>query len=108
MLPGRTEHLLGSNSVATSYNSTPDDIDASNESTISVGHKGSILSDQNVDITEESEIPNQDITHDGSFKINMISVKSGAKGMNIIGRKQVTVRRKNYDQRTCQETLAVK
>ena len=108
LLPGRTEHLLGSNSVATSYNSTPDDIDASNESSISVGHKGSILNDQNVDITEESEIQNEDITHDGSFKINMISVKSGADGMNIIGRKQVTVRRKNYDQRDLSRDIGCK
>ena len=35
----------------------------------------------------------------GWGKINMISVKSGSEGMDIIDRKQVTVRRKIYDQR---------
>ena len=109
LLPSRTEHLLGSNSVATSYNSTPDDIDASNESTITVENKGdAILSDQNMDITEESEISDQDGIHDESFKINMISVKSGTEGMNIIGRKQVTVRRKIYDQKDLSRDIGCK
>ena len=109
LLPGRTEHLLGSNSVATSHNSTPDDTDASNDSPITVENNGdAIPSDQNVDITDESEVSTQDRTQDGTFKINMISVKSGAEGMNITGRKQVTVRRKNYDQKDLSRDIGCK
>ena len=108
-LPGRIEHLLGSISVTTSHNSTPDDTDASNDSTITADNNDDvILSGQNVDITDESEVSTQDSTQDGTFKINMISVKGDAEGMNITGRKQVTVRRRNYDQKDLSRDIGCK
>ena len=66
------------------------------------------MSDQNVDMTDESNPSDQDGTQNDSFKINMISVKSVSGGMNIIDRKQVTVRLKTYDQKDLSRDIGCK